>query len=78
LNPTGSPGPVSRLDEVLTVEEVAKLWHSKPTSIYNLTRTRGTLYAHQLPVMRLPFGLRFSRRCCQPLTVHSPRAIEQE
>ena len=46
-------------DELLTVAEVAKLLRCKPDSVYNLTRSRAAArYAHPLPVMRLPCGLR--------------------
>jgi excisionase family DNA binding protein len=49
-------------DIILTVAEVAELLRCKPSSIYNLTRRRGRVrYAHELPVIRAPFGLRFRR-----------------
>jgi len=48
--------------EILTVAEVAELLRCKPSSIYNLTRRRGRVrYAHELPVIRAPFGLRFRK-----------------
>jgi hypothetical protein len=58
--PTAAPNPTAEpttllIDELLTVEQVAKLLQCKPSSIYNLTRTRAaSRYAHPLPVMRLP------------------------
>ena len=48
--------------QILTVAEVAELLRCKPSSIYNLTRTRGRVrYAHELRVIRAPFGLRFRK-----------------
>ena len=49
-------------DTILTVAEVAELLRCKPSSIYNLTRSRGTArYDNPIPVLRLPMGLRFRR-----------------
>jgi predicted DNA-binding transcriptional regulator AlpA len=55
--------PVTALQQdILTVAEVAELLRCKPSSIYNLTRRRGRVrYAHEFPVIRAPFGLRFRR-----------------
>jgi hypothetical protein len=47
---------------ILTVAEVAQLLKCKPSSIYNLTRSRGHVrYNNPIPVLRLPMGLRFRR-----------------
>ncbi len=47
---------------ILTVAEVAQLLRCKPSSVYNLTRTRGRArYDNPVPVLRLPCGLRFRR-----------------
>jgi predicted DNA-binding transcriptional regulator AlpA len=49
-------------DEIITVAEVAAILKCRPSSVYNLTRKRGLArYAHPLPVIRLPLGLRFKR-----------------
>jgi predicted DNA-binding transcriptional regulator AlpA len=48
-------------DELLTVAELAALLKTKESSIYNLTRKRSVRYAHELPVIRAPFGLRFRK-----------------
>jgi len=48
-------------DELLTVSDLALLLKCKESSIYNLTRKRSCRYAHQLPVIRAPFGLRFRK-----------------
>jgi hypothetical protein len=48
--------------EILTVAEVAKIIRCKPSSVYNLTRKRGIArYAHPIPVIKLPCGLRFRK-----------------
>lgn len=49
-------------DDILTVNEVAQILKCRPASVYNMTRKRGIArYAHPLPVLRLPLGLRFRR-----------------
>lgn len=49
-------------DEIITVAQVAEILKCRPSSVYNLTRKRGLArYAHPLPVIRLPLGLRFKR-----------------
>ena len=49
-------------DPILTVAEVAQILKCRPASVYNMTRKRGIArYAHPLPVLRLPLGLRFRR-----------------
>ncbi len=48
-------------DELLTVAELAAVLKCKESSIYNLTRKRSVRYAHELPVIRAPFGLRFRK-----------------
>lgn len=49
-------------DDIITVAEVAAILKCRPSSVYNLTRKRGLArYAHPLPVIRLPLGLRFKR-----------------
>jgi excisionase family DNA binding protein len=53
--------PASPADELLTVAELAALLKCKESSVYNLTRKRSIRYAHELPVIRAPFGLRFRR-----------------
>jgi len=50
---------VESLPELLTVNDVAQLLRCKPSSVYNLTRKRARRYEHQIPVLRLPCGLRF-------------------
>jgi hypothetical protein len=48
--------------DILTVTEVAELFKCKPSSIYNLTSSRGRArYDNPIPVLRLPMGLRFRR-----------------
>lgn len=48
--------------EIITVKEVADILRCKPSSVYNLTRTRSKRYKQTpLPVIRLPLGLRFKR-----------------
>jgi hypothetical protein len=48
--------------DILTVPEVAEMLKCKPSSIYNLTRSRGQArYGNAIPVLRLPMGLRFRR-----------------
>jgi predicted DNA-binding transcriptional regulator AlpA len=52
----------STQSEIITVAEVAAILKCRPSSVYNLTRKRGLArYAHPLPVIRLPLGLRFKR-----------------
>jgi predicted DNA-binding transcriptional regulator AlpA len=53
--------PASPADELLTVAELAALLKCKESGVYNLTRKRSIRYAHELPVIRAPFGLRFRR-----------------
>jgi hypothetical protein len=49
-------------DAILTVAEVAEIIRCKPSSVYNLTRKRGAArYAHPIPVIKLPCGLRFRK-----------------
>jgi hypothetical protein len=49
-------------DPILTVAEVAEIIRCKPSSVYNLTRKRGAnRYAHPIPVIKLPCGLRFRK-----------------
>ena len=49
-------------NDILTVAEIAELLKCKPSSIYNLTRSRGQArYDNPIPVLRLPMGLRFRR-----------------
>lgn len=48
-------------DELLTVTDLAAILKCKQSSIYNLTRKRSVRYARQLPVLKLPCGLRFKR-----------------
>jgi hypothetical protein len=49
-------------DAILTVAEVAAIIRCKPSSVYNLTRKRGAnRYAHPIPVIKLPCGLRFRK-----------------
>jgi predicted DNA-binding transcriptional regulator AlpA len=49
-------------NDILTVAEIAELLKCKPSSIYNMTRSRGRArYDNPLPVLRLPCGLRFRR-----------------
>jgi predicted DNA-binding transcriptional regulator AlpA len=52
---------LSASDELLTVAELAALLKCEESSIYNLTRKRAVRYAHELPVLRLPMGLRFRK-----------------
>lgn len=48
--------------EILTVPEVAQIIRCKQSSVYNLTRKRGAArYAHPIPVIKLPCGLRFRK-----------------
>jgi predicted DNA-binding transcriptional regulator AlpA len=57
-----SPFLATRVEtlDLLTVEQVAELLQCKTSSIYNLTRARAAArYAHPLPVIRTPLGLRF-------------------
>ena len=49
-------------NDILTVAEVAEMLKCKPSSIYNLTRSRGQARCgNPIPVLRLPMGLRFRR-----------------
>jgi hypothetical protein len=49
-------------DAILTVAEVAEIIRCKASSVYNLTRKRGAArYAHPIPVIKLPCGLRFRK-----------------
>lgn len=49
-------------DDILTAADVAKILKCEPCSIYNLTRSRGRRrYANPIPVIRVPFGLRFKK-----------------
>jgi hypothetical protein len=49
-------------NDIMTVAEVAKIIRCKPSSVYNLTRKRGAArYAHPIPVIKLPCGLRFRK-----------------
>jgi hypothetical protein len=48
-------------DELLTVADLAAILKCKQSSVYNLTRKRSVRYARQLPVLKLPCGLRFKR-----------------
>jgi predicted DNA-binding transcriptional regulator AlpA len=48
--------------DILTVSEVAEIIRCKPSSVYNLTRTRGLArYKHPIPHIKLPCGLRFRK-----------------
>jgi len=59
--PDANPAPQPE-QEIITVAEVAAILKCRPSSVYNLTRKRGLArYAHPLPVIRLPLGLRFKR-----------------
>jgi len=53
--------PIDYIEELLTVADLAQLLKCKESSVYNLTRKRSVRYAHELPVIRAPFGLRFRR-----------------
>jgi predicted DNA-binding transcriptional regulator AlpA len=54
--------PTATNNDILTVAEVAQIIRCKPSSVYNLTRKRGTArYAHPIPVIKLPCGLRFRK-----------------
>jgi len=57
---TATPSPAIA-DELLTVAELAAILKCKESGVYNLTRKRSVRYAHELPVIRAPFGLRFRR-----------------
>jgi hypothetical protein len=49
-------------NDIMTVAEVADIIRCKPSSVYNLTRKRGAArYAHPIPVIKLPCGLRFRK-----------------
>jgi predicted DNA-binding transcriptional regulator AlpA len=48
-------------DELLTVSDLATFLKCKESSIYNLSRRRAVRYAHELPILRFPFGLRFRK-----------------
>lgn len=59
---TTTSNPVAEHDPILTVAEVAEIIRCKPSSVYNLTRKRGAnRYAHPIPVIKLPCGLRFRK-----------------
>jgi hypothetical protein len=59
---TEVPPPAAADDDIMTVAEVAKIIRCKPSSVYNLTRKRGAArYAHPIPVIKLPCGLRFRK-----------------
>jgi len=48
--------------DIMTVADVADILRCKPSSVYNLTRKRGAArYAHPIPVIKLPCGLRFRK-----------------
>jgi hypothetical protein len=53
---TNNNQTATRADELLTVAELAALLKCKESSVYNLTRSRSVRYAHELPVIRAPFG----------------------
>jgi Helix-turn-helix domain len=58
ITPTATAADI----EILTVAEVAQIIRCKPSSVYNLTRKRGAArYAHPIPVIKLPCGLRFRK-----------------
>lgn len=59
--PSIQASPVEQHD-IITVDEVAEIIRCKPSSVYNLTRTRGLArYKHPIPHVKLPCGLRFFR-----------------
>ena len=52
----------STQSEIITVAEVAAILKCRPSSVYNLTRTRGLArYKHPIPHIKLPCGLRFRK-----------------
>jgi|GEM_PF-2959712 len=60
MNSTNETSPHE--SDILTVHEVADIIRCKPSSVYNLTRTRGLArYKHPIPHIKLPCGLRFRR-----------------
>ncbi len=63
VSPAGTEvSPTPPDNDILTVAEVAKIIRCKPSSVYNLTRKRGIArYAHPIPVIKLPCGLRFRK-----------------
>jgi len=64
VHPAATPEftKTTQQDDIITVAEVAAILKCRPSSVYNLTRKRGLArYAHPLPVIRLPLGLRFKR-----------------
>jgi hypothetical protein len=63
VSPAGTEVSLPAPDnDILTVAEVAKIIRCKPSSVYNLTRKRGIArYAHPIPVIKLPCGLRFRK-----------------
>lgn len=63
VSPAGTEvSPTAPDNDILTVAEVAKIIRCKPSSVYNLTRKRGIArYAHPIPVIKLPCGLRFRK-----------------
>jgi len=57
-----APLPQGDDDCLLTVAEVAELLRCKPSSVYNLSRSRGrSRYDNPIPIIKLPCGLRFRR-----------------
>jgi predicted DNA-binding transcriptional regulator AlpA len=58
----GNPAGKQVMSDILTIDEVAALLKCKRSSVYELTRERSRArHAYPIPVLRLPFGLRFSR-----------------
>ncbi len=50
------------LDEILTLDDVASILKTTPSSIYGMTRERARIrHKHPLPVLRLVCGLRFRK-----------------
>ena len=50
------------LDEILTLDDVASILKTTPSSIYGMTRSRARVrHKHPLPVLRLACGLRFRK-----------------
>ena len=59
----GTPGAASdRLDELLTVEEVAALLKVSPSWVYEHTRSRGTPRSERLPHVKIGKYVRFEAR----------------
>ena len=47
-------------DQLLTIDDLAKLLQCKPAAIHNLTRARGQKrYRNPLPFKKFTFGIRF-------------------